>query len=208
MLSRLKKATTPASDLESRLRTLEKTAARATNGYETQHLLQAAELCATAGQKERALGYMGKLLDLYLETGRHSAAEALCRRMLSLAPGAVRVRGTRVWLAAASGSSEELRGALAEYIRAGSTKEQERLMGVQLEKLAEASTVEVREIAAQALLDLGDAARADHWLGRVYAERNGLVPPAEPLASHEWDERMLEAALLRPEDAQPATIDG
>jgi hypothetical protein len=187
--------------LEDRLAALEQSAARAANGYETQHLLQAAELCAGAGQTERALRYMGGVLDRYLETGRLSAAEALSRRMLALAPSAVRVRGTRVWLAASRGAPEELRMAVAEYVRAGFTPEQERMIALQLDMLAAASTTDAREIVAGALLDMGAVARADHWLGMVYAERNGLVEPCEPLERYEWDERMLQAALLRPEAA-------
>jgi hypothetical protein len=200
MLTRLKQKR-GEPELEDRLAELEESAARATNGYEAQHLMQAAELCAGAGQTERALRYMGGVLDRYLETGRHSAAEALCRRMLTLAPSAVRVRGTRVWLAAAGGSVPEIRAAVGEYVRSYSSPEQERLVALQLDMLAAASTCEVRELAAGALLELGAAARADHWLGLVYGERNGTCPPTEPLAGHEWDERMLEAALLRPEQA-------
>ncbi len=199
MLTRRKQAR--EIGLEDRLAELEESAARAANGYETQHLLQAAELCAGAGQTERALRYMGGVLDRYLETGRLSAAEALSRRMLALAPTAVRVRGTRMWLAASNGSPAELRVAVSEYVRSAVTPEQERMIALQLEMLAAASTCEVREIAAGALLDVGAAARADHWLGLVYAVRNGLVAPCEPLAGYEWDERMLEAALLRPEAA-------
>jgi tetratricopeptide (TPR) repeat protein len=198
MFTRLR-AGKDGDDLEKRLSALEKSSKAAANGYETQHLMQAANLCAEAGEAERALRYLGEVLDRYLDTGRFEAAEALSRRMLRIAPGAVRVRGTRVWLAAARGSLSELQQAVVEYVRAGSTPEQEKLVARQLVLLAAACTGDAREIAAEALLDLGATHAADHWLGKVYQERNGLAASREPLAGHEWGERMLEAALMTPD---------
>ena len=186
---------------EPQLARLEERAARASNGYESQHLLAAADLCARSGDAQRALRYYGRVMDGYLESGRLVAAEALCRRMLSAAPGTVRVRGTRMWLIAARGSVRELREAVAEYVRAGSAAAREDLVAHQLGLLAAASPPEVREVAAEALLNLGCFAEADRWLGSAYAERNGIAPSALPLADHEWGERMIEAVLLRPEKA-------
>lgn len=187
---------------------LEESAARAPNGYDSQHLLEAGDLCARAGDAGRALHYYGRALDGYLETGRLAAAEALCRRMLKVAPAAVRVRGTRMWLMAARGSIAELRSAVDEYVQAGVAAETEDLVVHQLSLLAASSTLEIRTIAAEALLDLGAFEDAEPWFRAVYAERNGINPATEPLADHEWGERMLEAALLRPEEARTRALSG
>lgn len=194
--------TRSSEGISRRLEKLEESASRATNGYETQHLLRAGELCATSGDRERALRYYGRALDRYLMTGRLTAAEVLCRRMTTVAPRAVRVRGTQMWLVAARGSRSEIRVAVNEYVRAGIAVGQEKLVALQLNLLAAASSPEVREIAAKALLDLGASEESEHWLTMVYDQSREGVQPVHSLADPEWEERMLEAVLLAPQEAR------
>lgn len=188
--------------IEPQLTRLEEQAARASPGYESQHLLRAADLCASAGEGQRALRYYGRVLDAYLETGRLAAAEALCQRMLETAPGAVRVRGTRMWLAATRASVGEFREAVADYVRTGTAAGQRGLVAHQLSLLAEASAEGMREIAAGALRELGAHAEADRWRGSSGSEAGGTAPPADVRRDPEWGERMLAAALLRPEQVR------
>ena len=192
----------PQPRLEERLRELETRAERAAPGYETQHYIEAAELCRQAGEPERALRYFGQALDRYLDSGRLAAAEALSRRMVEIAPEAVRVRGTRMWLLAARAGAVEAGRAIEEYVEAGRRAGQEDLVAYQLSLLADVADTAVRECAAEALLSLGAAAEADRLLGRLFAERNGLAAAPRAPEAGEWGERMLEATLLSPEQAR------
>src|SRR5690606_16963117 len=98
-LFRGRSAPPPSQRLEQELGSLERQAAAASPGYETQFLNRAGNLCVEAGQPDRALGYYGRAIDAYLESGRYAAAEVLCGKLLRIAPDAVRVRCTLAWLA-------------------------------------------------------------------------------------------------------------
>ena len=74
--------------LHRELAALEEQARTASPGYETQFLNRAGNLCVESGQPERALAYYGRAIDAYLESGRFSAAEVLCRKVLQIAPNA------------------------------------------------------------------------------------------------------------------------
>lgn len=191
----------PGQELERRLAELEALAAEASNGYEAQYWIQAGDLCARRDEPKRALGYFGRALNSYLETGRFSAADALCRRMLAAAPDAVRVRSTLMWLTAVRGSAAETLAAVEEYVHAGTARGDDPLVVHQLRLLAGTGLdAEVREALAGALLELGAEREADRLFGEVFAERNGLAASAPGLSEDEWAERMLQAMLLRPEE--------
>lgn len=200
MFALFRSRSTPEQESARRLAELESLAARASPGYQSQYWIQAGDLAVRLGDAPKALGYFGRALDSYLETGRLDAADALCRRMLEAAPDAVRVRGTLMWLAAARGDPAQVRAAIDEYVRVGFVRSQDPLLVHQLRLLGEASPApEVREAVAEALLGLGAEADANRLFGDVFADRNGLHSSAPALTEHEWGERMLEATLLPPE---------
>ena len=93
----------PRSQLERELQLLEDQVKRASPGYETQFLNRAGKLCVDAGEPARALGYYGRAIDVYLESGRFNAAEVLCKTVLQIAPDAVRARCTLAWLSIGKG---------------------------------------------------------------------------------------------------------
>ena len=100
--------------LEAELQELERQVTAASPGYETQFLNRAGNLCVEAHQPARALGYYGRAIDAYLESGRFGAAEVLCRKVLQIAPQAVRARCTLAWLTLGKGFHGETRAEIAD----------------------------------------------------------------------------------------------
>lgn len=204
--------TSAKPQLERDLKTLEDQARRASPGYETQFLNRAGNLCVEAGLPARALGYFGRAIDAYLESGRFSAAEVLCKRVLQIAPDAVRARCTLAWLSigkgyrGGSGPAREI----AEYVDAAKNAGKDQLAVKQLVMMAEAAPIpDLRQILAEHLLDLGDDAEADRLFGAAFAERNGLRPPVAEDEGKLWAS-LLRAALMGPQELrdQPARIAG
>lgn len=186
--------------LERELSSLEVQARGASPGYETQFLNRAGNLCVEAGLPQRALSFFGRAIDAYLESGRFSAAEVLCRKVLRIAPEAVRARCTLAWLAIGKGMRSETEEEIADYVTAAQRAGKEGLAARQLVMMAEAATqTELRERLADHLLDLGADADADRVLGLVFAERNGLRPAPAQDEGKLWA-KLLRAALMGPQE--------
>ncbi|MEX2584593.1 MAG: hypothetical protein WD766_15095 [Gemmatimonadota bacterium] len=188
--------------LEKDLAELESQAKTASPGYETQYLNRAGNLCVEAGQAARALGFYGRAIDAYLESGRFSAAEVLCRKVLQIAPQAVRARCTLAWLALGKGFQESTRSEVTDYVHAAERAGQQDFAAKQLMMMAEAAIdVELRQEIAEHLLQLDEAEKADRVFGLVFEERNGLRP--EPIADEGklWA-KLLRAALMGPRELQ------
>lgn len=186
--------------LEQELRSLEEQARTASPGYETQFLSRAGNLCADAGQVGRALGYYGRAIDAYLESGRFSAAEVLCTKVLRLSPGAVRARCTLAWLAIGKGYRAGTDREISDYVQAARAAEKEGLAAKQLRMMAEAaSSMELRELIGEHLLDLGEFGESEKVLAGVYEERSGLRSPPVADQGKLWA-RLLRAALMGPEE--------
>lgn len=191
-----------AGRLEKDLAELESQAKTASPGYETQYLNRAGNLCVEAGQAARALGFYGRAIDAYLESGRFSAAEVLCRKVLQIAPQAVRARCTLAWLALGKGFQESTRSEITDYVHAAERAGQQDFAAKQLMMMAEAAIdVDLRQEIAEHLLQLDEAEKADRVFGLVFEERNGLRP--EPIADEGklWA-KLLRAALMGPRELQ------
>ncbi len=187
--------------LEKELETLELQAANASPGYETQFLNRAGNLCVEAGQAPRALGYYGRAIDAYLESGRFSAAEVLCRKLLQISPRAVRARCTLAWLALGKGFKENTRQEIEQYVEAAERAGQQRFAAKQLLMMAEAAVnVDLRQEIADHLLRLEATAEADRVYGLVFQEHNGLTPDAADEGKL-WG-KLLRAALMGPKELQ------
>jgi tetratricopeptide (TPR) repeat protein len=192
--------------LERELASLEEQTRTASPGYETQFLNRAGNLCVEAGMPQRALSYFCRAIDAYLESGRFSAAEVLCRKVLRIAPEAVRARCTLAWLAIGKGIRAETEEEVSDYVRAALRAGKEGLAARQLVMMAEAAPrIELREQLAEHLLDIGAEEDADRVLGAVFAERNGLRPPPPQDEGKLWA-KLLRAALMGPQELrdQPA----
>ncbi|MEX2570680.1 MAG: hypothetical protein WD737_05195 [Gemmatimonadota bacterium] len=188
--------------LDRELSELESQASEASSGYETQFLNRAGNLCVEAGQPARALGYYGRAIDAYLESGRFGAAEVLCRKVLEIAPQAVRARCTLAWLALGKGFRAGTRSEIGEYVRAAERAGQQELAAKQLLMMAEATVeVDLREEIARHLLHLEESEKADRVFGRVFEERNGIRPAPVPDEGKLWT-KLLRAALMGPVELQ------
>lgn len=194
------------SQLDRDLQALEAQAKSASPGYETQFLNRAGNLCVEAGQPARALGYFGRAIDAYLESGRFGAAEVSCRKVLQIAPDAVRARCTLAWLSIGKSSSAVPVQELADYVRAAKKGGQESLAVKQLAMMAEAAvSAELRELLAEHLLDLGEAVEADRLFGAVFAERNGLTARPSSDEGKLWSS-LLRAALMSPQELKDKPV--
>ena len=195
------KAIEGGTKLEKELETRENQAAKASPGYETQFLNRAGNLCVEAGQAPRALAYYGRAIDAYLESGRFSAAEVLCRKLLQISPRAVRARCTLAWLALGKGFKENTRQEIKQYVDAAERAGQQRFAAKQLLMMAEASVnVDLRQEIADHLLRLEAAEEADHVYSLVFREQNGIDTGTTD-ESKLWG-RLLRAALMGPKELQ------
>jgi hypothetical protein len=187
-------------NLERELQLLESQAKTASPGYETQFLNRAGNLCVDAGQPQRALGYFGRAIDAYLESGRFSAAEVLCRKVLKIAPDAVRAHCTLAWLSLGKGFRSETDQEVEEYVHAARRAGKESLAAKQLVMMAQATpSAELRETLAERLIELGAEEEADRVYGLVFAERNDLRSPVATDEGQIW-QKALRAALMGPQE--------
>jgi hypothetical protein len=194
-----------ANELEKQLAALEQQVQTATPGYETQFLNRAGNLCVDAGQRSRALGYYGRAIDAYLESGRFSAAEVLCRKVIQIAPQVVRVRCTLAWLALGKGVVENTRLEIVDYVVAAERAGQEELAAKQLLMMAVAAEdAELREFIGEHLLRLEAASEAEIVYGRVFEERNRVRPTPVADQGKLWG-KLLRAALMGPKELQERT---
>jgi tetratricopeptide (TPR) repeat protein len=184
--------------LDAALESLEAQVREASPGYETQFLNRAGNLCVEAGQPARALGYMGRAIDAYLESGRFNAAEVLCRKVLEISPEAVRPRCTLAWIAIGKGFPDQSREAITEYVDAAEAGGQQELAARQLTMMAEAAdNLELRRCIAEHLLSLEEAERADQVFGMVFKEQNDVLERAASQQGKLWA-KLLTAALMGP----------
>jgi tetratricopeptide (TPR) repeat protein len=186
--------------LERELKLLEAQAQEASSGYETQFLNRAGNLCVEGGQPRRALGYFGRAIDAYLESGRFSAAEVLCRKLLKIAPDAVRARCTLAWLSLGKGYRSETDREVEDYVHAAQKAGNESLAAKQRVMMAQATpSSELREHLAERLVELGAEEEADLVYGLVFAERNDLREPVVADEGKLW-QKLLRAALMSPQE--------
>ena len=186
-------------DLEISLQRLEAESEHAGPGAAAHVLSRAGDLCLGAGQRARALAYYGRAIDACLGARRYNAAAGLCRKLLRVAPGAVRTRCTLAWLALGRGEIEETRREVGGYVEAATGEEQRRLAALHLHMMAETTRVpEIRRMLAGHLETLGRVGVADDIRATV---ADNAMPPA--LSAHEQEllwRAVVEAATLNPDE--------
>lgn len=191
-----KKLDTAVADLEAK-------AAEASTEYKAQHLARAADLCAQAGDRDRALHFWGEAIDLYLTTARPRAAAALCRKVIAFAPDTIRARRTLALLSLGEGLMGQAAADLAEYVEAAQRTHHEELARKQIQLMAHATSApEFRARAADLLRQLGDESGAQRLLeqpvgaAEEFLAEDALAPLDE--ASDRWS-TILRLALMSPE---------
>ncbi|MFO7893392.1 MAG: hypothetical protein R6U63_06660 [Longimicrobiales bacterium] len=181
--------------MEKRLQSLEQQAEIALPGFDAQFFNRAGDLCADAGENQRALAYYGRAIDAYLRAGRYNAAGAVCRKLLRISPGSVRARSTLAWLSIGKGLLSDAQREIDEYVEAAVAADQVDLARKQIRMMADATyNQELRVLLADHLHKLDDSETAERIMGTDPAE-DGPREEAEAL----WS-RVLRAALMGPED--------
>lgn len=158
------------SSLNAMLRSMESRAKAAEYPDQQARILNlAGDLCFDAGERERALGFYGRAIDLHVMHEQYSAAVAICQKIVRLTPEVVRARCTLAWMAIARGLIQEAQERIAEYKDAAEAKGQMRAARAHLLMMAEVT--EDRELLvtiAEQLIELGDAENADRVYGAAF----------------------------------------
>jgi hypothetical protein len=189
-----KKEGDAASALDRQLAALEREARSAHDQTQGHLFNRCGDLCAGARRKVPAVRYYGLAVDAYLGAGYVGPAAAMCRKILRMAPEAVRTHCTLACLAAHEGHLQEARQSIDRFVEASQITHTEKLGVARLRLVAAAVLDEgFREYVAEALGELGDQ------LGRERI-RAGLSGEPPDLTDHGIWERLLKAAAADPDD--------
>ncbi len=192
-----------SSSLEQQLATLEAASAAAPQG-DGAALSHAGDLCLGAGQRQRALGYYGRAIDVYLTAGRYDAAAAVCRKVLRIAPRAVRTRATLAWLALGRGVHADARRAIEDYVRAAQRAGDEQRAARQMALMAQATRdPDLRRVLAELLAHLGAGTDAEQIMHDLAAGRDARTLPSVEQQERIWAQ-VLRAALMGPRELDEA----
>lgn len=158
------------SSLNAMLRSMESRAKAAEYPDQKARILNlAGDLCFDAGERERALGFYGRAIDLHVTHEQYTAAVAICQKIVRLTPEVVRARCTLAWMAIARGMIQEAQSRITEYKAAAESKGQTRVARAHLLMMAE--VIEDRDLLvtiAEQLIELGDAENADRVYGAAF----------------------------------------
>ncbi len=158
------------SSLNAMLRSMESRAKAAEYPDQKARILNlAGDLCFDAGEREQALGFYGRSIDLHIAHKQYNAAVAILQKIVRLTPEVVRARCTLAWMAVARGMIEEAQERIAEYRNAAESKGQTRMARAHLLMMAE--VIENKDLLltiAESLIELGDAENADRVYGAAF----------------------------------------
>ena len=187
----------PASDRpapvdEALLADLEAQAEASALGFRWVPLNRAGDLCDRAGDRDRALAYYGRAIDVMLEDGQSEPARGLATKIVRIHPAAVRTLCTLTWLDLASHHMASVAVHMNEYVESARAAGREDLAGEQVYFMAHVvADADFRSAVADALDTLGladDAVEVRGWVAE------GSAPHDEEL-SEDWSERCLGHAL-------------
>jgi hypothetical protein len=180
-----------AAALDQQLATLEREARAAPDQAKGPLYNRVGDLCAAARRKVPAVRNYGHAVDAYLASGYVGPAAAMCRKILRIAPEAVRTHCTLACLAAHEGHMDEARRSITRFVEASLITHTEKLGVARLRLVAAAVHDEgLRRHIAESLGELGDPLGQERILAGL-AEAD-----PEPYA---W-ERLLKAAALDPDE--------
>ncbi len=183
---------------EQQLRALDDAAAQAAPG-DGSDLARAGDLALDAGQRQRALAYYGRSIDTYLSGARYDAAAAICRRVLRIAPRAVRTRATLAWIALGRGVHANARREIEEYVRAALRAGEEQRAVRQLLLMAQATLdPDLRRVLAELLGRLGAGKEAERVITDM-SETSLRRLPSQEEQEQVWAQ-VLHAALMGPRE--------
>lgn len=158
------------ASLSAMLRSMESRARQAEYPDQRARILNlAGDLCFDAAEREKALGYYGRAIDIHISHHEYAAAVAICQKIVRLTPEVVRARCTLAWMAIARGLIQEAQSRVSDYTHAAENAGQARLARAHLLMMAE--VIENRDLLltiAEALIELGDAENADRVYGAAF----------------------------------------
>ena len=142
--------------LEPQLKEIESSAEDASLMKQGSLFNRAGDLCLKAGDRVRALHYLGRAIDAFLEDEQPVLARGVATKIIRVHPEAVRTLCTLTWLDLASRQFTAAKSHLLEYLEAAERIDQRELAGDQILKMA--GTVPEKDFltaAADALETLG-----------------------------------------------------
>lgn len=191
-------------DLDAMLLIVEREADGAMPGFEAFFFNRGGDLCVREDAPRRALGYYGRAIDAYLRAGRYDSAAAVCRKILRLAPDAVRARCTLAWIAVGKGLIADASSQVDAYVQAAYRQGKIDLARYHLARMGQvAEDPDLAYQIGESLLNLGDAAAADIVFGRALAIGRGEILPSTE-SEERWNV-VLDAALRGPQDMDETT---
>lgn len=168
-------------DVEAEVRELERKAEGAPLAYRARYFNRAGDLCASAGDVDRALRLWGRAIDAYLQVARHRAAAATCRKAIQRAPGVVRARCTLALLSVGRGERDAALRQVEDYVRAARRAGRDDLAAHQLRVMERAAPdPEVRRRIGELLDELDSGGESDASDGP--AEERGAPRSRRPSA--------------------------
>ena len=177
---------------EELLADLEAKAQAAGSGFRWVPLNRAGDLCDRAGDRDRALKYYGRAIDVMLEDGQPEPARGLATKIVRIHPTAVRTLCTLTWLDLASHHMASVVVHLTEYVKSAQGSGVQDLAGEQIYMMAQvAADQDFRCAAVDALDALGhkdEAAEVRGWVAAEGAPHDGEAP-------EDWADRCLSHAL-------------
>jgi hypothetical protein len=181
---------------ERELQVLEAKAGESTDSARAAPCFNAAgDICRDAGDLQRAMRYYGQAIDSYLSAGLFVAARVVSKKLIQLAPHAVRARCTLAWLSLGRGLASTAKRELAEYVGAARAARQQDLAIRHLRMMGEVVwSQDLRRFIGAQLAELGDdlGSRAVLKLAETPEKVSGV-------GDDRW-ERVLQAALMAPDD--------
>jgi hypothetical protein len=149
-------------------------------------------LCDRAGDRDGALKYYGRAIDVMLEDGQPEPARGLATKIVRIHPTAVRTLCTLTWLDLASHHMASVVVHLTEYVKSAQGAGVQDLAGEQIYMMAQvAADQDFRCAAVDALQALGhkdEAAEVRDWVAAEGAPHDGESP-------EDWAEQCLSHAL-------------
>jgi hypothetical protein len=181
-----------AAALAAQLKEIESSAADASLMKQGSLFNRAGHLCLKAGDRFRALHYMGRAIDAFLGDERPALARGVAMEIIRVHPEAVRTLCTLTWLDLASHQFTAAKHHLQAYLEAAERIDQRELAGDQILKMA--GTVPEKDFltaAADALETLGfsETANQVHDWALVGGSADAASDPEKLVA------RCLEAAV-------------
>jgi len=177
---------------EELLADLEAKAKAAGSGFRWVPLNRAGDLCDRAGDRDRALKYYGRAIDVMLEDGQPEPARGLATKIVRIHPTAVRTLCTLTWLDLASHHMASVVVHLTEYVKSAQEGGVQELAGEQIYMMAQVvEDQDFRCAALDALSALGHADDAAEVRGWVAAGR----APHDGESAEDWTDRCLSHAL-------------